>query len=182
MDLVFARGASSALRCDFTSPSTGNRHPREGRVTANCLNGVRVVTRDGKVQITDADGRATVPYLLEPLITKPDCVKPFSIKRGDKWGFVATDGRPLFDPPVFDNQYAFEGDYAVVQQNGKWGIIDTVGRFVQPAKFDAYNGQREGVFQFVIDGREIWITASGEERAVLPPKYTPMPDVLNCGH
>jgi hypothetical protein len=156
-------------------------HPDNGRVMASCPNGVRVVAQDGRVQITDADGRATVPYLLD-LISEPDCVKPFSVKHGDKWGFVATDGRPLFDPPVFDHIHAFEGGYAVVRQNGKWGIIDSVGRFVQPVKFDAYKGKREGVFQFVIDGREIWITALGEERTIPPRKYTPVPDVLNCGH
>jgi WG containing repeat len=157
-------------------------HPREGRVTASCPNGVRVVAQDGKVQITDANGRPTVPYLFELLLSKPDCVKPFSVRFADKWGYVASDGRPLFDPPVFDNQYAFEGDYAVVQQNGKWGIIDTSGHFVQPVKFDAYKGKRDGIFQFVIDGRETWITASGEERPEPPQKYTPVPDVLNCGH
>jgi hypothetical protein len=157
-------------------------HPDNGRVSASCPNGFRAIAQDGKVQITDSSGRPTLPYLVEPLVSKPDCVKPFSIQRADKWGFVAPDGRPLFDPPVFDNQYSFEGGYAVVQQNRKWGIIDTAGRFVQPAKFDSYKQTRDGVFQFVLDGREIWITATGEERPVPPVKYTPRPEVLDCGH
>jgi hypothetical protein len=157
-------------------------HPDNGRVTASCPNGVRVVAQDGKVQITDAAGRPTVPYLLDPVTSKPDCVKPFAVHRGDKYGYVAPDGRPLFDPPVFDNQYAFEDGYAVVRHNRKWGIIDTRGRFVQPAKFDEYKGKRDGVFQFVLGGREIWITASGEERPVPPVTYTPLPKMLDCGH
>jgi hypothetical protein len=95
---------------------------------------------------------------------------------------VAPDGRPLFDPLVFDTLHGFDGDYAIVRQNAKWGIIDTAGRFVQPPRFDGYKGKRDGVFQFVLDGREIWITAAGEERPVPPPKYTPMPQQLDCGH
>jgi hypothetical protein len=157
-------------------------HPDNGRAMASCPNGVRVIAQDGKIQITDANGWPTLPYLLEPLVSKPDCQRPFPVQRGSKWGFVATDGRPLFDPPNFDNSYAFDGNHAVVSQSGKWGIIDTSGRFVQLAKFDAYKGKRGELFQFVLDGREIWITATGDERPAPAAKYTPVAEALSCGH
>jgi hypothetical protein len=134
------------------------------------------------VQITDASGRPTLGYLVDRWKRKPDCAKPIAIRRDSKWSFVTPEGRPLFDPPVFENVYAFDGEYAVVEQNGKWGLIDISGRFVQPVRFDAYKDKAGDVFQFFLDGREIWITASGEERPVPPATYAPNPASLACGH
>jgi hypothetical protein len=141
---------------------------------------VRVIEVEGKMQITDDNGQLTVPYLLERLVRRPACDRPFSVQSKGKWGFVGLDGRLLFDPPSFDNQYDFDGGYAVVKQGRKWGIIDTSGRFVLEPTLDQFFMQRAGLFHIELGGRKVWITATGEERP--EPPTPPPPEMLDCGH
>jgi hypothetical protein len=118
-------------------------NPRNGRVAASCPNAFRIVEIDGLVQITDAQGEPTTPYLFKPLSHAPGCNRPFAVSLDGKWGFAGTDGRLLSDPLPFDYVHGFDGDYAVVQQDKKWGVIDTSGRFALPPRYDQYRGRRE---------------------------------------
>jgi hypothetical protein len=151
-------------------------------VAASCPNAFRIVEIDGLVQITDAQGEPTTPYLFKPLSHAPGCNRPFAVSLDGKWGFAGTDGRLLSDPLPFDYVHGFDGDYAVVQQDKKWGVIDTSGRFALPPRYDQYRGRRDGLFGFALDKSESWMTASGEERAAPTVKYRPAPGLLNCGH
>jgi hypothetical protein len=157
-------------------------NPDNGRLLASCPNGVRAISVDGKVQITDADGKPTTPNLFDPLVQRPTCDKPFSVRLNGLWGFVGVDGHVLFDPPSFKNQYDFEGGYAMVFDGQKWSLIDTSGRTVLPSKFDKYLGRREGLFHVVVEGREVWLTATGEEQPEPPIKHIPSPQITGCGH
>jgi hypothetical protein len=157
-------------------------HPRNGQVYASCPNGVRVVWLDGKMQITDSNGRLTTPHLFEPLMQKPKCVWPFSVKLDGKWGYAGFDGRLLFDPPRFDTQFDFVNGYAVVKDGTKYGIIDPSGRFVVAAKFDEVMNGHDDLFYAKLDGRGVWITATGEERPEPPAKYQNPAMLLDCGH
>jgi hypothetical protein len=157
-------------------------HPRNGRLYASCPTGVRIVEMDGKAQITDAGGQQTAPYLFERLLQRPICDKPFPVQLGGKWGFVGLDGRLLFDPPIFDDLHGFEGDYAVVKQGQKWGIIDASGRFVLALKLDGIRERRAGLFRVAMEGRDLWITAAGEERPEPAIQHAPAPAILDCGH
>jgi hypothetical protein len=157
-------------------------HPRNGHVFASCPSGLRVIEIDGRMQIIDADGKQTAPYLFERLLSRPTCEQPFSVQLNGKWGFVGLDGRLLFDPPSFDNQYPFERGYAVVMQGAKWRIIDTAGHFTLAAILDGFIQRRDDLFQVEAGGRKLWITAAGEERQEPPITYTPPPDMLACGY
>ena len=157
-------------------------NPDNGRIVASCPNGARAIAVDGKVQITDASGQPTAAYLFEPLVTTPTCDKPFSVGYNRLWGFVGVDGRLLFDPPSFKRQHEFQDGYAPVFDGQKWGVIDTSGRFALPPKFENYLERREGLFHVVDAGRDIWLTAAGEERPA-PPWPRPAPGkLLDCGH
>jgi hypothetical protein len=70
----------------------------------------------------------------------------------------------------------------MVLEGQKWSLIDMSGRTVVPAKFDKYLGRREGLFHVAIEGREVWLTATGEERPEPPIKHTPSPQITECGH
>jgi hypothetical protein len=157
-------------------------NPDNGRLLASCPNGMRAISVDGKVQITDAGGKPTTSHLFDPLVQRPTCDKPFSVKLDARWGFVDVDGHLLFDPPSFTNQYDFEGGYAAVFEGEKWRLIDTSGRAVMPAKFEKYLGRREGLFNVVIEGREVWLTVTGEERPEPPIRHIPSPQITECGH
>jgi hypothetical protein len=60
--------------------------------------------------------------------------------------FVCLDGRLLIEPLSFDNLYEFNGDYAIVQQGQKWGLIERSGRFVLPTRYDAFLGRHDDLF------------------------------------
>ena len=155
-------------------------NPNNGRVIASCSNGVRVISIDGKVQIIDSGGQPTAPYLFEPIGGRPTCNNPLSVKFNGFWGFVGVDGHLLFDPPAFKDQYDFENGYAVVSDGQKWSVIDTSGRFAL-ANFDKYLGRRGELFHVAIAGRNIWVTAMGEERPEPPITQRPAPEILDCG-
>jgi hypothetical protein len=157
-------------------------NPDNGKVLASCPNGVRAVAIDGKVRITDAGGQPTAPYLFEPSLQKPTCDKPFSVEFNGFWGFVGVDGRLLFDPPAFKNQYGFENGYAAVTDGLKWGVIDSSGRFMLPMTFDKFLDRRGELFHVAAAGREFWLTATGEERPAPAITNTPAPGNLICGH
>jgi hypothetical protein len=158
-------------------------NPRNGRVTASCPNGVRAVEIDGRTQITGPDGRPTSPHLLKLNTGKLVCDRPTSVSLDGKWGYIGVDGKLLFDPPRFDNQHDFVGGTAAVQQSGKWGIIDTAGRFVVEAKYDSYGGTRDGLFRMQLNSRDIWLDATGNEKPEPPPaRPGPTAQVFDCGH
>jgi WG containing repeat len=136
------------------------------------------IDRAGK--IIDASGQPTTPYLFEQHNRRSTCDKPSSVRLNGLWGFVGVNGRLLFDPPAFKNQFDFEGEYAAVSDGRNWGMIDTSGRFVLPMKFDKYIGRRDGLFHFATEGREVWLTATGEERPE-PPIKSASPQLLDCG-
>lgn len=157
-------------------------HPRNGRVSASCPDGVRVVQIDGKVQITDASGQPTSPQRFDPVVSKPKCDAPFPVRLGGKWDFVAPDGRLLFETPRFDNLYDFSGGYALVKVGAKWGIVDVSGGFSAQPQFDEAGRRHGDLFQVTKDGRQLWVDAVGREQP--EPTITPQPysQALDCGH
>lgn len=52
-----------------------------------------------------------------------------------KIGYVDKDGNWLFGGAIFESAKEFEGEYAKVMTNGKWGIIDSYGKFVIEAEY-----------------------------------------------
>ena len=151
-----------------------------GRVLDTCPNGVRAILIDRKVQIVDAGGQPTTPYLFDPT-GRPTCIDPFPVSLDGIWSFIGVDGHLLFDPPAFKDQLGFKDGYAAVSDGQKWGVIDTSGRFVLPMTLERYIGRRDGLFQVVIAGREVWLTATGEERPE-PPVAHAARNGLECGH
>lgn len=157
-------------------------NPRNGRELARCPSGIREIEFEGKVRFMDAKREPTTPYLFDSNYIL-SCEEPLQVRLGDKWDFVGTDGRLLNDPPAFDEVRSFSGGYAGVKLNGKWGVIDTNGRMILPAKFDAYLGSRKGLFHIELAGKRTWLTASEEPRAEPPPEMTQTPAAsLDCGH
>jgi hypothetical protein len=155
-------------------------NPGNGRVIASCAEGMRAISIDGKVQITDANRQPTSPYLFEPLGRVPACDQPFAVELNGLWSFVKTDGHLLFGLPSFRIVIDFEAGYAAVADGSKWGIIDTSGRFV--LAFDRYLERRDGLYHLVKDGREVWMNVSGEERPAPAMEAQWRPDTLACGH
>jgi hypothetical protein len=157
-------------------------NPDDGRSIIECSAGLKATLIDGKVRITDSAGKPTTPYLFEPFIRVSTCDRPLTVKLNDHWGFIAPDGRLLFDPPAFTDVYEFDGGYALVKaDNNKWGVIDTSGRFVIPTDFDKFLERRDGLYHLAKDGHDVWLNITGEERPAPPQQHHPG-DLLDCGN
>jgi len=139
---------------------------RNGRVYASCASGIRVIENGRQGADHGRERTANGTYLLEALLQRPKCDKAFNSPIQGKWGFVGLDG-VAFRSTEFRNAIRFRERICSVKQGQKWGVIDSSGHYVLPAKFDGFKGQREGLFHFAMDGKEVWVTASGEERRSL---------------
>jgi hypothetical protein len=156
--------------------------PQSGTMIADCPAGLRVVKRPNGIQVVDQQGQPTIPYLLdERRGFRFSCDGPTVVKLGPKWSYIAPTGRLLFDPPPFDNLYDFRDGYGIVQREGKWGLIDTDGRFTIEPQFGSlvYRGEfaslRSGqvpIFEVNNAGREYIVSPTGEE---LPASARPDP-------
>lgn len=158
------------------------------------------------IRVVDAQGQPTVPYALDyaPFGQRLVCDRPNAVRVGVKWTFLATNGRLLFDPAPFESVFEFAGGYAIVKRDGKWGLIDTIGRFVLEPQFDELRpAGTDGVGPFTTGvysarhrfglplpaagagydvkkgAREYTISATGQE---LPstPRPDPRADFLAC--
>ncbi len=82
--------------------------------------------------------------------------------------FVDLQGNELFAADAkYENYYDFEGDYARVRMNGKYGLVDRTGREVLSCEYDeiSYNNDSyfNGGYQIVIkDGKVGFVNPDGE--------------------
>ena len=138
----------------------------EGTMLLECPDGPTFVRRGARVEVRGPNGRSAGTY--EPgHLQQRECPGPFSLKRAGRWFIVMPDGRVLGGERGFDNQYGFAGDSAAVQLDGKWGIIDRLGRFTVSPRFDRLSSTGTGVFR--VEGADPqWIDAMG--RAVPEPR------------
>lgn len=60
---------------------------------------------------------------------------PIPVRIGEQFGFETRAGRTAIRPH-FDQVTPFRDGRAVVQRGGKWGFIDTDGRWVGPPRYD----------------------------------------------
>ena len=90
-----------------------------------------------------------------------DDVRPFgfqdqyaSVKSGDKWGFVNSDGKTVIEPQ-YEDARSFVNGYAAVENGGKWGFIDMDGKLVIDYTFeDARDFTSSGTCFVMKDG--VW--------------------------
>lgn len=166
--------------------------PDHGEAIASCPSGVRLV-RDrplghaAKIKVVGPDGSQTVPHLLEHDWLVLKCDRPTAVKIGSKWSYLGTDGRLLFDPPIFEPfsnfpSAPFEGGYAIVRLNGKFGVIDTGGQFtIEPIYGDLQQDFRDPrFFDASKDGQRVRMTGDGKPAGPRPPETNNWPAQLLC--
>ena len=51
--------------------------------------------------------------------------------RRSSWGYISTIGEVII-PPRFDRATSFNGDLALVSENGQWSYIDRNGQLLMP--------------------------------------------------
>lgn len=88
------------------------------------------------------DGQLIIPCKYTDLKYREDQLSLAWI--GDKYGFINREGQEVIPvqfeqatlAPHLKNPIGFIGNYASVSKNGKWGVIDTLGKVIIPFEHD----------------------------------------------
>ncbi|MFQ5447340.1 MAG: WG repeat-containing protein, partial [Saprospiraceae bacterium] len=102
----------------------------------------------------------------------------FPIKKNKKWGLMNSDGR-IVQKPVYDAIGEFKQfGYAVMQRNGKVGMLSNKGAEVVPPKYEDLKVLDSTLISVMYDGQWQVINLSG--RIILKPGYDRV-EMLNYG-
>ncbi len=124
----------------------------------------RIISKD-KFGLIDTVGNRFVPALFEDVgSVSPDLI---AIKRHGKWGYCDYKTK-LKIPYNFDFSSQFHGDYAIVQLEGLYGIIDKKGTYVVEPIYEELSWF-EGLVMCKKEGEYGLIKM--DETEVLPLKY-----------
>ncbi len=108
----------------------------------------------------------TILLLLVPLCLIAQQRHPVKIK--GKWGLMDTKG-VLVVEPVYDIIGAFDGAYAIIQQNGLVGLIDRNGKIILPANYDDINILND--FLFAVYNNKKWTVINLNRQTILDEPY-----------
>lgn len=135
-------------------------------------NGDRFVLADSAARqfgIFSADMRMLVPFVYEHV----RCTRSghFLVKKGEKYGLLDRDGRPLIEPEYDDIE---EGDRPampyVFGKNGRYAFADRNGRLLTAFEFDFADGFRSG--RAAVRRNGLWGYADSTGQVVVPLQYT----------
>jgi hypothetical protein len=99
-------------------------------------NGVGVVMKDSLWGVINESGTIVIPLKYKWLGTISEKLIPF--KENDKYGYINLKNERIINPS-YQFAESFRGGLAVVQYNGKWGVIDKKGVFIIPAQYEDDN-------------------------------------------
>ena len=93
----------------------------------------------------------------------------FPIKKDKKWGLINADGR-IVKEPVYDAIGEFkEFGFAIMQRNGRVGMLDGEGREVVPPQYDDVKTLASTLVSVMENGE--WKVLNMEGKTVLQPGY-----------
>lgn len=86
----------------------------------------------------------------------PHVLVPVRNEENGLMGFTSGSGRSL--APIYEEAGWFEEGVAPVKLNGKWGLIDTLGRPVAEMKYDLISNRTNGrAVGYMNDGAQVCI-------------------------
>ena len=93
----------------------------------------------------------------------------FPIKKNKKWGLINSDGH-IVRQPVYDAIGEFKQyGYAIMQRNGRIGMLDKMGREVVPPRYQDVKVLDTALVAVMKNGQ--WKVLNMNGRTVLPPGY-----------
>lgn len=77
-------------------------------------------------------------------------------KSGVLYGYVNAKGEMVIEP-IYESAYYFTDNYAEVQKDGKWGVIDTAGNIVIPCQYEKINRyESTKILYKVCESNSLW--------------------------
>jgi hypothetical protein len=100
--------------------------------------------QNNKIGVIDTLGQLVVPCVYDEIKSNED-LESLDVIRKKKHGVFSLLEKKETVAPLYDNTIYFEGDYAIVSINKKYGAIDKQGKVVVPINFDDYGDVIEKV-------------------------------------
>lgn len=127
--------------------------------------GLAAVRSDDKWGYIDRMGHVVIPFKFD----MPD-VGRFSEGMAFAGNiYIDKEGRPAFDDVKFEDGLPFSEGLAAVQLGGRWGFIDTAGKFVIPPAYEAAKPFSEGLAPVRLRG--LWGYVDSAGRMKIPAQY-----------
>ena len=102
----------------------------------------------------------------------------FSVKRGNKYGYIDADGNTVI-PFEWDEAFDFSEGLAGVCKNDKWGYIDTTGSIVIPLEYERTGYFSEGMGYIKDKGKAGFIDITGSKEMF--QQYSSLGAQFSCG-
>lgn len=103
------------------------------------------------------------------LTTTTSAQQYFPVKVNQRWGLIDKAGKTVVEPTYDAIGEFYKYGYAVIQKNGKVGIINDKGRIILPTKYYDLQILDSVVFGVVIDNR--WKIIDAQEKVILDDYY-----------
>src|ERR1039457_3093793 len=95
---------------------------------------------------------------------------PIPYRKGQLWGFCIS--RTTFITPIIYDSLRYFRDYlAAVKLEGKWGIIDTTGKYIIPPNYPHISDAINGIFLSTNSNYSIIFNYKGDSLSCLKGKY-----------
>lgn len=102
------------------------------------------------------------------------------VKQGAMYGYLSLTGQEI--QPVYEEVRYFYGGLAPVKQKGKWGVINTDGKFVVPPTYkDVGPSYNDGLLA-VKDNKNHWGFINGAGDVVIPLTYKEVSPAFSEGY
>jgi hypothetical protein len=122
--------------------------------------------------------------IFKPTLTKNNmgfynnlCASYTNYNNRSGWGYYNRNNQWVIKPQ-YDNAQSFENGLAVVEKAGKYGVIDTSGKFILPMKYASiFGGPKGGYYgtEMVMNGPKEYFKPDGTPFTKIAIKYL-MPD------
>lgn len=175
---------------------------RDGQVHLSCPGGLKIFEKHGFISARHPNLPSVVVTRIRAdhiALTDRYCDKPYTLLVGTgQIQFITQDGRILPSTGWFEKAYDFRKGFAVVSQNGKWGMVDENGAFTVPPIYDSLSSplpnnigiimalklgkQDSNNFKVSLSGREFLIDAWNRElEDHVGPGAKVLKKLLMCG-
>lgn len=92
-----------------------------------------IVRREKKIGAVDTTGQEVIKCNYD--LINPQGAEFFDVVINKMHGLYSINERREIIAPFYDQPFSFEGEYAIVQKNKKYGAIDSTGKVIIPFRF-----------------------------------------------
>ena len=137
-----------------------------GKVIAPCefssaeiIDGLILIERDGKFAILNSEGVAT-PFIFDIISNREG--NYVSVRINGEWGFIDRETSKFVVPCEYEEVSSYCEGLAVVKKDGRYGVVNTDGELITPCVFDWISDYKNGFARAVKEGRDGVLDSNGQ--------------------